>query len=125
MPFAPSICLERVSYILVSTDYLSNVACNGQEVKLLCVSVVFATVWNLTPFRLFLPRDCLLFSLLLACCMSFYVGKVICCEMTGFEMIPDMLVVNVFPAIFVTLGPAIFSYSFRRCRISIVYFSPA
>ena len=40
-------------------------------------------------------------------------------------MIPDMLVVNVFLAVFVTLGPAIFSYSFRRCRISIVYFSLA
>ena len=37
MPFAP-ICFERVSYILVSTEYLSNVACNGQEVKSVVVS---------------------------------------------------------------------------------------
>ena len=38
--------------------------------------VVFATVRNLTSFRPFLPRDCLLFSLLLACCIGSYVGKV-------------------------------------------------
>ena len=38
--------------------------------------VVFPTVRNLTSFRPFLPRDCLLFSLLLACLMGSYVGKV-------------------------------------------------
>ena len=37
--------------------------------------VVLATVQNLTSFRPFLPHDCLLFSLLLACCMGSYVGK--------------------------------------------------
>ena len=43
----------------------------------LCFPVVFATVRNLTWFRpFFLPRGCLLFSLLLACCMGSYVGKV-------------------------------------------------
>ena len=56
--------------------------------------------------------------------MGSYVGKVktslaFRSEMTLFEIIPDMLVVNVFPAVFVTLGAAIFSYSFHRCRISI------
>ena len=78
MPFPPSICFEQVLYILVLTEYtyLSNVACNGQEVKLVVVSVVFATVPKLTSLRLFLPYDCLLFSLLLACCTGFYVGKV-------------------------------------------------
>ena len=60
--------------------------------------------------------------------MGSYVGKVLTSlafhsEMTGFEMIPDTLVVNLFPAVYVTLDPAIFSYSFRRCRIFIVYFS--
>ena len=40
-------------------------------------------------------------------------------------MIPDMFVVNVFPAVVVMLGPAIFSNGFRRCRISIFNFSPA
>ena len=44
--------------------------------------------------------------------VGFYVGKVktsLAClsEMTGFEMIFDMLAI-LFPAIFVTLGPAIF-----------------
>ena len=38
MPLAPSICFERVSFILVSTEYLTNVACNGQEVKFVVVS---------------------------------------------------------------------------------------
>ena len=38
--------------------------------------VVFDIVRNLTSFRPFLLRDCLLFSLLLACCMGSYVGKV-------------------------------------------------
>ena len=96
--------------------------------------VVFATARNLTSFRPFLPRDCLLFSLLLAFCMGSYVGKIktslaFRSEMTGFEMIPDMLVVNVFPAVFVTLVPAVFSYSFRpefsSFWISIAYFSLA
>ena len=57
MPFALSICFERVSYILVSTEYLSkNVACNGQEVKSVVVSrgVCYCT----------------------ACCMGSFVGKV-------------------------------------------------
>ena len=76
MPFAPSICFERVSYILVSIEYLSNVAHNMQEVKSVVVPVVFAIVRNFTSFRPFLPRDCLLFLLLLACCMGSYVGKV-------------------------------------------------
>ena len=77
MPFAPSICFERVSYILVSTGYLSNVACNGQEVKSVVVSrgVCYCTEFDLVS-TFFLPRDCLLFSLLLACCMGSYVGKV-------------------------------------------------
>ena len=51
MPFALSICFERISYILVSTEYLSNVACNGQEVK--CV-VVFRGVCYCTEFDLVL-----------------------------------------------------------------------
>ena len=38
MPFAPFICFERVSYTLVLSEYLSNVACNGQEVKSVVVS---------------------------------------------------------------------------------------
>ena len=85
MSFAPSICFERVSYILVSTDLVSSFFAPR-------FSVVFAIISMLHGF--------------------------LC-------IIPDMLVVNVIPAVFVTLGPAIFSYSFRRCRISIVYFSAA
>ena len=42
-------------------------------------------------------------------------------------MIPDMLVVNVSPAVFVTRFSVIVYCrdSFRRCRISVVYFSLA
>ena len=94
--------------------------------------MVFAIVRNLTLFHPFLPA--------IVCCFRYYwhvawlsyVGQVsnslaFRSKMTGFgfEMIPDMLVVNIFPAVFVTLGPAIFSYGFHHCRISIVYFSPA
>ena len=77
MPFAPSICFERVSYILVSTECLSNVTFNGQEVKSFVVScdVCYCTEFDLVS-SFFLPRDCLLFSLLLACCMGSYVGKI-------------------------------------------------
>ena len=106
MPYAFSVCFERLSYILVSTEYLSIVACNGQEVKSIVVSrgVCYCTEFDLVSS--FLPCDCLLFSLLLACCMGSFVGKVYTSlafrsEMTGFEMIPDMLFVNVFPAVFV------------------------
>ena len=49
MPFAPSVCFERVLYILVSTEYLSNVACNRQEVKSV---VVFHGVCYCTEFDL-------------------------------------------------------------------------
>ena len=74
MAFAPSICFEWISYILVSTD-LSNVACNGQEVKSVVVS---RGVCHCTEFDLVLSFSAplLLFSLLLACCMGSYVGKV-------------------------------------------------
>ena len=49
MPFAPSICFERVSYILVLIGYLSNVACNRQDVKSV---VVFRGVFYCTEFDL-------------------------------------------------------------------------
>ena len=101
MLFAPSICFERVSYILVSTDLVSSFFAPR-------LSVVLATIGVLHGF---LCRKGLNFSSSLA----------FRSEMTLFEIIPDTLVVNVFPAVFVALGPAIFSYSFRRCRISIVY----
>ena len=128
MPFAPSICFELVSYILVSTEYLSNVAFNGQIGQVRCGFPRCLLLYNLTSFRPFLPA--------IVCCFLYYwhaawvlmqerFKLAFRSEMTGFEMIPDMLVINVFPAVFVTLGPANFSYSFRRCRISIVYFFPA
>ena len=63
----------------MSTEYLSNVACKRSSslwFPVVFATVVFATVWNLISFRPFLPRDCLLFSLLLACSMGSYVGKV-------------------------------------------------
>ena len=53
--------------------------------------------------------------------MGSYVGKVYTSlafrsEMTGFKMIPDMLVVNVFPAVFVTLeGPVFVVEGFQLC----------
>ena len=53
MPFAFSICFERVSYILVPTEYLSNVACNGQAVKSVVLSrgVCYCTEFDLvSPF---------------------------------------------------------------------------
>ena len=55
MLFAPSICFERVSYILVLTEYHSNVACNGQEVKSVCCGILwcFLIVRNSTSFLSF------------------------------------------------------------------------
>ena len=75
MPFAPSICFKRVSYILVSTEYLSNVACNRQEVKSVVVSrgVCYCTEFDLVSS--FLAQRLSVVSLLLACCMGSYVGK--------------------------------------------------
>ena len=65
MPFAPSICFEWVSYILVSTDYLSNVACNGQEVKSV---VVFRGVCYCMEFdsvlSFFAPRLSVVFAII-------------------------------------------------------------
>ena len=76
MPFAPSMCFERVSYILVSNEFLSNVACNGQEVKSVVVSrgVCYCTEFDLVSSSL-APRLSVV-SLFLACCMGSYVGKV-------------------------------------------------
>ena len=130
MPFVPSICFERVSYILVSTEYLSNVACNGQEVKSIVVSrgVCYYTEFDLVS-SFFAPRLSVVFVIIGMLhgflCRKGLNSLAFRSEMTGFEMIPDMLVENVFPAVFFTLGPQIFSYSFRRCKISIFYFSPA
>ena len=44
--------------------------------SLLWFPVAFAVVQNLTSFRPFLLRDCLLFLLSLACCMGSYAEKV-------------------------------------------------
>ena len=90
MPFAPSICFERVSYILVSTEYLSNVACNGQEVKSVVVSrgVCYCTVGfdedhgqiclttNLVAPFFFAPRLSVVFAIIGMSSMGSYVGKV-------------------------------------------------
>ena len=65
MPFAPSICFERVSYIFVSTQYLSNVACNGQEVKSVVVSrgVCYCTEFDLVS-SFFAPRLPVIFAII-------------------------------------------------------------
>ena len=76
MPFA-STCFERVSHILVSTEYLSNVVCNQQKVKSIVVScgVCYCTEFDLV-LSFFAPRLSVVFAIILACCMGSYVGKV-------------------------------------------------
>ena len=65
MPFAPSICFERVSYISLSTEYLSNVACNGQEAKSVVVSggVCYCTEFDLVS-SFFAPRLSVVFAII-------------------------------------------------------------
>ena len=60
MPFASSICFERVSYI----EYLSNVVCNGQEVRSVVVSrgVCYCTEFDLVS-SFFAPRLSVVFAI--------------------------------------------------------------
>ena len=67
--------------------------------------MVFAIVRNLSSIRPFLSHDCLLFLLLLECCMGSLCREgltslAFCSEITGFEMIPEMLVMNVLSCCF-------------------------
>ena len=78
--------------------------------------------WFRPRFVLFCPRLSVVFAIISVLhgflCRKGLNSLAFRSEMTGFEMIPDMLVVNDFPAVFVTLGPAIFSFvvvGFQLC----------
>ena len=67
---------RSVTNSAVSTEYLSNVACNGQEVKSVVVSrgVRYCTESDLVlPF--FVPRLSVVFAII-SMCMGSFVGKV-------------------------------------------------